>query len=49
MSVNTAVKGVGHLTLQYGNYMEPVRDWGTYIRHFADGTDDIESKKRRVV
>lgn len=23
-----------HLTMQYGNYMQPVRDWDTYIQHF---------------
>lgn len=35
----------GHLTLQYGNYMEPVKDREEYIQHFADEIDDIESKK----
>lgn len=33
-----------HLTLQYGNYMEPVKDWELYIRHFTDENGDAESK-----
>lgn len=32
-----------HLTSRYGNYMEPVKDWGEYIQHFVDETDNIEN------